>query len=412
MKDKIAKIALFVALVVIAASYLPWIYLKPAYYVLSYAVMGLLAVSTALTFSFKRTLSSKFVLLFASAIAIVSLEFIFFKVMGYYFVKDDLWQLMVALSCLCLGMNITDDLKFWKDASYYYTICLVIMGLINCLYYAKGFYVPEFYMLNRGKNQVGALIAIGAAALFFFGMKDREQRVHYWIVFFLAIEVLLMIRARSAFFALLACVVLVVIKESNWKWKWSPKTVLSIIGVVFLSYILYTGFIGNELHTFFSGGKNLHNNAVDVLTSNRLERDTEGIKQVVRHPLSSELSKSSGIKLIHNYSILRLVRYGVWSLPFLLFYIYFGIKVLWGIFRNWHTDISQVGYIVCALPFIVSFFEPSFPYGPGEVQLLVFLLLGYSMRSYITLNHPENDIEYKVWYEELKDFVVSKKMKK
>lgn len=413
MNSKISKIAIFVALTIIAASYLPWIYLKPAYYILRYVVMALLGVAFVLTCSVKRLASSKFLRIFLITIGVIFVEFLFFKVFNLKFHFEDLSQLIIAFFSLCLGMSMESDVKFWSNASYYFTVCLVVMGLINCGYYAKGFYVPEYYLLNEGKNQIGALIAIGAASLFFFGMKNKEMRTHFWIVFFLALEILLMIRARSAFFALLACVVLVVIKESNWKWKWSPKTVLSIIGVVFISYILYTGFIGNELHTFFSGGKNLHSNASDALTSNRLERDSEGMMQVVRHPLSNELSHSSGIKLIHNYCILRLVRYGVWSLPFMLFYIFFGVKTLCGVFKSWRMDISQVGFVVCCLPFIVSFFEPSFPYGPGEVQLLVFLLLGYSMRSYVTLYHPEDDkIEYKVWYEEMKDFIASKKMKK
>ena len=78
----------------------------------------------------------------------------------------------------------------------------------------------------------------------------------------------------------------------------------------------------------------------------RLERDLEGVREFSRNPVSGELSQSSGIKLIHNYFILRGLRYGIWAIPFLLFYLYFGIRVLWGCFRSWRTDVTQVGFVV------------------------------------------------------------------
>lgn len=412
MKDRIAQISLFSALILVAASYLPWFYLKPAYYVFRYVVLALLGISTALTFSFKRTTSVRFMKLFFALIVLVAVEFLFFKILHYRFHLEDLTQLIVAFLCLCLGINMKNDLKFWMNVSYFYTILLIIMGLINCYYYAKGFYVPEYYLFNKGKNQVGALIAIGAAALFFFGMKLKENRVHYWAVFFLAVEALLMIRSRASFFALIACVILIVVKDADWKWKWNVKTVLTIIALLVVSYIFFTGFIGNELHTFFSGGKNLNHNTSDVLSSNRLERDSEAVKVLSDNGLSGELSQASGIKLVHNYVILRLSRYGVWALPFLAFYIYFGIRILCGVFKTWKTEVTNVGFIVCILPFIVSLFEPSFPYGPGEIQLLVFLLLGFSFRS-IHENELSRDgadsAEDQVWYQEIKELVHKRK---
>lgn len=412
MKNTIAKVAICVALALVAASFLPWTYLKPSYYIFRYVIIALMALSTALTFSFKRTFSRPFMKIFIGVIAVVAVEFLLFKIFKKTVHLEDLTQLMIAFLCICLGMNMKDDLKFWRNVAYYYTVALVAMGLINCYFYAKGFYVPEYYLFNRGKNQVGMLMATGAAALFFFGMKDKEWRVHFWLVFFLAVLVLLLIRARTATFSLLACMLMVSVKDGNWKWKWSPMTFISIAAAVWIGYILYTGFIGDELHTFFSGGKNLNHTLADNLSSNRLERDLEGMREFSRNPVSGELSQSSGIKLIHNYFILRGLRYGIWAIPFLLFYLYFGIRVLWGCFRSWRTDVTQVGFVVCTLPFLASFFEPSFPYGPGEVQLLVFLLFGFSMR---TLSEQQcTQLEQKpqepqIWYRELHDLWLNRR---
>lgn len=405
MKEKIAQASLLTSLLLVAVSYLPWVYLQPMYYILRYAVMGLLGISSVLVFSFRQTFTGHFMKIFLIAIILIAVEFLIFKLMSLHFRLEDLTQLVVAFLCIMVGMNMKRDLCFWRDASYYYTICLVVMGIINCLYYAKGLYVPEYYMFNEGKNQVGALIATGAVALFFFGMKMREQRVHFWVVFFLAVEVLLLIRARADFFALLACVLLIVIKDGNWKWKWNPKVFFTILAVILGSYILLKGFLGNELHTFFSGGKNMGYDAADAMSTNRLHRDADGMKEFVGNPFDGELSEDSGIRQIHNYAILRLVRYGVWAFPFLLFYAFFGIRMIIGIFKPWHSDVRQVGFIVCGLPCIVSFFEPSFPFGPGEVQLLVFLLLGFSLASGDGM--PEQN--EKLWLDEIRDFRNRKK---
>ena len=106
------------------------------------------------------------------------------------------------------------------------------------------------------------------------------------------------------------------------------------------------------------------------------------------------------------------MRYGIWAIPFLLFYLYFGIRVLWGCFRSWRTDVTQVGFVVCTLPFLASFFEPSFPYGPGEVQLLVFLLFGFSMRTLSDqqcAQLEQKPQEPQIWYCELHDLWVNRR---
>ena len=408
MKAAIAKLSLCTALTLVVASFLPWTYLTTAYYIFRYAIMGLIGISLVLTFSFKRTFAQRFMRIFLLTLTVVFVEFFLFRIFHLKFQLEDFSQLLVAFVCISIGMNLDADLKFWKNVCYYYTLGIVVMGLVNCYYYAGGFYVPEEYLFDTGKNQVGILLAIGAASLFFLGMKDKEKRVHFWLVFFLALVVLLLIRARSSVLALLACVILVMVKDGNWKWKWSLQTVISVGVVGWLGYILYTGFVGDELQTFFSGGKDLEGDYYDALSCNRTERNKLGWQYFCSHLVSGELLESSGIKCIHNYVLLRLARYGIWSFPFILFYVYFGIKVLIKSLYPWHDKDTSVGIVVFTLPFVISFLEPSSPYGPGEVQLLAFLLLGFSMRSMADKKRenkdpiPSNAIP---WYHEARTWV-------
>ncbi len=389
MKQKIAKILLVATLAMVTASYLPWLYMTMAYYILRYAIMACMAAAVILTFNLEKYCSERFMRLFLLTILLVFIEFLGFHLFGKRYKPSDLTQLIVSFLCVGIGMNMDYDIRQWANICYYYTLGLVVMGVLNCFYWAGGLYIPEHYMLNEGKNQVGGLLCVGAAAVFFCGMKIREQRIHFFIAFFLALLVLLLIRARSDFFALMVCVLFIAIKDGDWKIQWNLKTILSLLGLCLIGYIIYVGFIGEELHTFMVGGKS--SDDLDMISSNRWERNQQGLEFLLNDPMHGEQEESSGILLIHNYILLRLVRYGVWSLPLVAFYLYFGIKTICVLFKERKTDLRDLGYVACTLPLLVSFVEPNFPYGPGSVQMMAFLLLGASLADKRTtsLTHPE-----------------------
>ncbi|MBR4919272.1 MAG: glycosyltransferase family 4 protein [Bacteroidales bacterium] len=379
MKQKIAKYCLFITLALVAASYLPWVYLTKIYYIFRYIIMALMGTSVVLTFSVEKYFSARFMRLFLLTIVLVGIEFVCFHLFGHRYRPADLSQLIVAFLCVGIGVGMEKDIRFWGNVTYFYTLVLIVMTLINCFYWAGGLYIPEHYMLDEGKNQIGGMLAIAAAATFFFGVKIKEQRTHFMVVFALAFLALLLIRARSDFFAVLLCALFIAGKDLDWSWKWNLKTVLTILGIMVIGYILYTGFIGDELTRFMVGGKS--SSELDVLTSNRMERNKMGIDALIHDPLAGEMEEESGILLIHNYILLRLVRYGIWSLPLVGFYIYFGILTIAALFRERKTDIRDAGFVACVVPLLVSFVEPNFPYGPGSVQMLAFVLLGATFHA-------------------------------
>lgn len=381
MRQKIAQYLLYAALICIAASYLPWFYLQPAYYALRYIVMGCFASALLLTLSPATVLSNRFMQFFACCIGVTAIEFLVFFCGHLRHNTEDLSQLVIAFFSISLGMTLEKETRQWANCCYLFTLALTAMVAANCLYYVGGFYIPEHYVLDEGKNQIGALLGTAAAGTFFFGMKLKEQRVHFWILFALAVEMLLLIRARAAGFALGFCTLFIIVKEAEWNIRWNYKTLISIVALALACFVLVTGFIGDELTTFFQGGKSLESNATDALTSNRWERNLQGLAYFCEHPFSGELAQDSGIKLIHNYFILRMTRYGIWCLPMLVLYAGFAFVVIRGIFRKHHTEASQAGFFVCTIPLMISLLEPSFPYGPGSVQLFAFLLLGYALKN-------------------------------
>lgn len=372
-KQRIAKILVITILCLSTLMFLPWIYLTPIYYIMRYAIMAMTAVAFVLTFSLTRCLSIRFVRLLLLTIACMVLIFFIIPVR-----PSDISQLVIALITLTIGAGLDWNEREWANISYGYTLLMIAVTLCNSLYYAGGLYVPEHYMFDEGKNQVGAMVAIGATACFYFGMKMKEERTAFWVVTFLALLSIVLIRARSDCFALIACLLLITAKEADFHGKWSVKTVLTILGIILIGVIIYTGFIGDELHTFMHGGKS--GSGIDDITTRRWERNQKGMDIIMHHHSMEELKNPMKIPFIHNYPLLRLARYSIFSLPLLLFYLYFGISTLIELFKSRKTEIKQVGWVVCCIPLIISFAEPNFPYGPGLVQMLAFLLLGFSLR--------------------------------
>lgn len=406
MKKNIAKYTLYAAMVMIIASHLPWLYMTIVYPILRYGIMACMATAALCTFSLDKLCSKRFMRLFIVCIAIVAVEAVCFRLLGLRFVLTDLSELMVACLCIVIGIGIDEDIRFWSNVCYFYTVGLIIMTVINCFYFAKGLYIPEYYLVDKGKNQIGGLLAICAAADFFFAIHLKSQRTHFMTMFIIIMLLLLIIRARSDFFAVLACVLLLTAKDGKLNWKWGVKPVLTVLGIMLICYILYSGFIGDELKTFMVGGK--RDNSIEQISSHRWERNYQGINYFLQNPIHGEEKETSGILLIHNYLLLRLVRYGIWSFPIIGFYLFFGIKTICVLFRQRRSDIREVGYVACTIPLIVSLAEPNFPYGPGTVQMLAFVLLGASLQAYDTVPERHKKPKEKKILHLSNDFIFSK----
>ena len=400
-KQKIANILIMVILCMSPLMFLPWVYMTVAYYIARYVIMLLTLVVFALTFSLNRMLSARFVRLLILAV-LCMLPCVLFLPIDL----TDIFQLVVSLITITVGAGLQWDERQWMNACYYYTICVVTVILCNAIFYAGGLYVPEYYMFDEGKNQIGAMAAIGATACFYFGMKMRDERTSLWVISFLALLSLVLIRARSDVFALIACGLLIVAKEADFKWKWNVKTFLTIIGFVMIGVIIYTGFISEELHTFMFGGKS--GNDINDITTNRWARNQQGLDIFIHHHSMNDLKNPMKIPFIHNYPLLRLARYGFFSIPLLAFYLYFCISALIEIFKTRKSQIRQAGWIVCCIPLIISLAEPNFPYGPGLVQLLAFLLLGFSLSSCEKVQLCEADGKTKKVLHSCNDFFYSK----
>lgn len=374
MKEKAARILVVAIMVVSTMMFLPWVYMTGIYYIARYIVMAMTMAAICLCFSLSDTLSVRFVRLLALTIACMLLLRVFLPIR-----VNDITQLAITLLTVMIGTCLSFGEREWSSLLFYYTLCISAVTICNCLVFAGNLKIPEYYMVNEGKNQIGAMLAIGSAACFHFGMKLMDRRVQLWSAAFLAALCIILIRARSDFFALVAVALLVTVKDASWKFKPSVANILTVLAVTMSMVILYTAFLGDNMHTFMFGGKN--SSTFNEITSHRWTRNQQGIDILIHHNTTvDDIRSHAKIPFIHNYPLLHVVRYGLFSLPLLAFYFYFAGSTLFELFRKRKSDVTQIGWVVCSIPLIISLAEPNFPYGPGLVQLPAFLLLGFSLR--------------------------------
>ena len=90
---------------------------------------------------------------------------------------------------------------------------------------------------------------------------------------------------------------------------------------------------------------------------------------------------------VHNYPLRVLYEYGLFfSLPIISYYAYSLILVLRKSLKSNIRSINCIGYFLVMVPFIISFGEPTLPFGPGTATLLNFILFGYSLKCSVRTN--------------------------
>ena len=49
-------------------------------------------------------------------------------------------------------------------------------------------------------------------------------------------------------------------------------------------------------------------------------------------------------------------------------------------FREKRLQLEYIGFFIPIIPFFISLLEPSFPFGPGTVQVFVYVLFGHALQ--------------------------------
>lgn len=292
---------------------------------------------------------------------------------------EDLLELSIPFAAILIGYNINFSVSSYHKLLRVYCISALALGLYSVVYYVGSFTILDQYLVEH-KNSLGAILSSSAAILLCMifvrdiGKFKKIRLISYCVLFFICILVL---RARSAFVALFVFMLIIIWVTLKTHYKYLIAWILCV-GIIIM-FLLPELTLPMFLQNFFFGGKDVSD--LNMISSGRIERNIAALEQIADYPLFGQLSSQASLEMVHNYFLLKASQYGiVGSLPLLFLYLFLFWTVIVKILKIAEVKTENFGYLVMIVPFTISLLEPSFPFGPGSVQVLIYFMFGYSLQ--------------------------------
>ena len=358
-------------LLVVAATFPPIFNNEVYYRIVKYAVFALMLL-LSLSCSFIRAFKKTFIRRMFIIVFLIGVMFLSLKAFHYNPVWTDLSNLIIIIWVMCLGYRSALD-NGWEDKFVLvYGLLAILLGMYSLVFYTGTISLSTYEYAVNTKNQVGQILATGAIGLLIISASNKKNyRLKLGLVV-LSIVLLFVLRCRTALLAYLIMFFFFVNRQFKFNYK-----VLLVYGVVFF-VLLFSSQINDVLGRVFIG---LHEiDDLNSISANRMERNIAGVQYIIENPVWGELKVPSGIENIHNYVIKRVVQYGLFSIPILIFYFVFFIILIKEWFKSSFSEVESVGLYMLFIPFFSSMLEPSAPFGPGLVQVIPFFFYGMFLR--------------------------------
>lgn len=300
-----------------------------------------------------------------------------FSVGGFQVRWSDAFSLLYTFLFIYIGYCAPIRKELWNRLCFVFSISAIVLGIYVVFYFLGGmsFYYDMYAV--EAKNQIGQVVAIGCFVAVTMTKLVAKKMRWIWIVFVvIGVLCLMFIRCRTAAATFLIVLALYYFRKSKVGLTWNAFVILILI-------IVSLPFLYDRIYAFFQdafiGVKDI--NDMDSLSTNRIERNINGLIFFSNHPFLGELKDYSGVPMIHNYFINRLSAYGIFSLPYFFFYF----AVLSRVIQSWRNDgTNGFGVGSLAIPFVVSMLEPGAPFGPGMLYVFAYMLFGSNLRSNAT----------------------------
>lgn len=293
-------------------------------------------------------------------------------------------SLLIVLITICTGYTLDISEKSLKAIVIIYILTMIYVGYQQIEVNIGAFVIEDQY-LTSAKNSLGPLLTIaGVSAMFLTLQKEitGNPRLDFILKLVLIIAAitcfieLLTIRARMATIAYMLIGGFILFKyirqtqSSYYKW---------------VIYALCLGTIillcqNNELREYITDS--FFQDKEDDMLSNRAELNSDALDILKSSPFLGNITEARTIDWVHNYPLRILSDYGIIGSAFLLILYLYLLLII--VRKCWHINVSaftDIGYLLLAISFLVSLAEPTFPYGPGTVNYLPFLLFGVAMSN-------------------------------
>lgn len=288
----------------------------------------------------------------------------------------ELRSFVIVLGAIMIGYDMKMGDRRFRAIILVFCLTTLFSGVMQVLVNNGGFRIANQY-LTDSKNSLGAMLATTTFALYYLSRQYNTVLVKI-IILFLALTSLVVtvtIRARMGVVAvaLVGMYYYFLIKRSR-----SVIITIALVGVIgFFAILLMPGAVSDYLLSSFTAGTQ-----GEDFTSGRIYTYAAAISYLMESPLLGNILKLNQISWIHNFLLLTLYQYGIlFSWPIYILYFYILIRAIRQSLKLPAESTECFGYVCLLLPFIISMAEPTFPFGPGTVNLFNFILLGMAERQ-------------------------------
>lgn len=375
-KDALIYSLLLVLISISSISYIPEIYMNEGLYgklhfVLLASMMGL----TILTNNLFKLIENVFLNKIFFPLLIFSLLLILFYALGFRTTSEDFMQIAIVYVSVWIGHELKIKENGIVSLLIIYGIVAAILGYSSINTYTGELSLEGNMYDIEGKNQIGAIVSTGAFFMAYTAQTVASKKMRFISLLLAGIlfVLLVIVRCRTALLAFIILTIFSTIKLNDRK----NLTIYSIIGFILL--IIFSQQILEILQDAFIGDRGTAN--MDDLSSNRIERNIQGMAYLSDNIFIGELKAHSGIEIIHNYLLNRLVLYGIWAIPLVFCYFVFAVRILKKTLLPRSFTFEDIGYFVLIIPFFCSLLEPDAPFGPGTVQAFLYIIFGYSSKN-------------------------------
>ena len=282
----------------------------------------------------------------------------------------------IVFASVFVGWTLKPDRKRLTWMLMVFSLATLFSGLMQVFLNIGGFRIATLY-LTDSKNSLGAMLASSVVALLFIFINQDKGRLRVFSLAcaFLGLVIILTIRARAALLCVFLVGLYMLMYNSRMKkllpWIIAGGVVL-VVGSLFLPVNIFD-YIKQSMTAGTQG---------DDITSGRMHTYISALSYIASHPLVGDVRKETTIFWIHNFPLRYMYDYGLlFCWPILGLYLYL---IIFSIRRSSQTKMGYLyaGYTILFVPYIISMFEPTFPFGPGTVTVFNFILLGSSERCF------------------------------
>jgi len=390
MKFKVLKLKkglVYAVVLTTLVMYIPAVYNSLLYGILRYALFGLMGILVCMAFSSDFILSHSLTRKTLIALATVFLEYLVSMAFKLRFrLEQDVLPFAIVLLMIMVGGRVRFREDEFLRLCTVYCCGTIVLGFAAILTYLGGFSLAVNANDITGKNQIGAIVAVGGGIAFYLSQLwlSRRRTLFYLALAAAILVILVVVRCRTALVGYLLFAGIIAFQ------RWPRKIRRRAVAAAFIVYVLFFNTINGLVVDSLLKSTDLEDDdlalngeLIDQLSTNRHERNVQAVQFLAKQPIEGALVKYSGIKLIHNYVLLRLVRYGIiMGFPYVWIYLVYLTFCIRRVARKCYS-LYDMGPYLLIIPLFCSLLEPSAPFGPGTVEMMPYLICGFAYQKYI-----------------------------